>query len=154
MPSHYCLCCLPVFYFLFLIRITKLLQSFIITFLCRWCRKSSGWIQETALPLGQTLWYPWRLLMIILRFQLWVLGSCQGHLFGSLEFSPIHILSKVVMLQYWADLATEWKRQVTTAHANQTTGLTNGRAANWAPEVEFSPLHALSCHQMKFLFCC
>ena len=58
------------------------------------------------------------------------------------------------MLQYWADLATEWKRQVTTAHANQTTGLTNGRAANWAPEVEFSPLHALSCHQMKFLFCC
>ena len=54
----------------------------------------------------------------------------------------------------WADIVTEWKRQVTTAHANQTTGLTNGRAANWAPEVEFSPLHTLSCHQMKFLFCC
>ena len=39
-----------------------------------------------------------------------------------------------------------------TAHADQTTGLTIGRAANWAPEVEFSPLHALSHCQMKFLF--
>ena len=152
MPSHYCLCCL--FYFLF--SYTHNYVSSIFNYPCfgRWCRKSSGWIQETALPLGKTLWYPWRLLMIILRFQSWVLGSCPWHLFGSLEFSPIHILSKVVMLQYWADIVTEWKRQVTTAHANQTTGLTNGRAANWAPEVEFSPLHALSCHQMKFLFCC
>ena len=58
------------------------------------------------------------------------------------------------MLQYWAHLATERECQVTTAHANQTTGLTNGRAANWAPEVEFSPLHVLSCRQMKVLFCC
>ena len=33
-----------------------------------------------------------------------------------------------------ADLATERERQFTTARANQTTGLTNGRAANWALE--------------------
>ena len=37
------------------------------------------------------------------------------------------------------DLATERERQLTTARANQTTGLTNGRAANWAPEVEYCP---------------
>ena len=30
-----------------------------------------------------------------------------------------------------ADLATEWERQLTTGRANQTTGLINGRAANW-----------------------
>ena len=40
-----------------------------------------------------------------------------------------------------------------TAHANQTTGLTNGRAANWALEVEFGPFHTLSRHQMTFPFC-
>ena len=40
-----------------------------------------------------------------------------------------------------AELATERKPQFTTARANQTTGLTNGRAANWAPE--FSPFCAL-----------
>ena len=34
-----------------------------------------------------------------------------------------------------ADLATKRGRQLTTARANQTTGLTNGRAANWASEV-------------------
>ena len=43
---------------------------------------------------------------------------------------------------------------MTTARANQTTGLTNGRVANWAPEVEFSPFRALSCRQMTFPFCC
>ena len=43
-----------------------------------------------------------------------------------------------------ADLATERERQLTTARTNQTTGLTNGRAANWEPEVEFSPFRALS----------
>ena len=53
-----------------------------------------------------------------------------------------------------ADLATERERQLTTARANQTTGLTNGRAANWAPEVEFSPYRALSRRQMTFPFCC
>ena len=37
----------------------------------------------------------------------------------------------------------ERERQLMTARANQTTGLTNGRAANWAPEVEFSPFRAL-----------
>ena len=30
---------------------------------------------------------------------------------------------------------------------NQTTGLTNDRAANWAPEVEFSPFRTLSHHE-------
>ena len=34
-----------------------------------------------------------------------------------------------------SDLATERGRQLTTAPANQATDLTNGRAANWAPEV-------------------
>ena len=38
-----------------------------------------------------------------------------------------------------ADLATKQERLVTTARAFQTTGLTNGRVANWVPEVEFSP---------------
>ena len=35
------------------------------------------------------------------------------------------------MLSAEADLATEQERQLTTARANQTTGLTNGEAANW-----------------------
>ena len=46
------------------------------------------------------------------------------------------------------DLATERERQLTTARANQTTRLTNGRAAEGAPEVEFSPFRALSRLQM------
>ena len=41
-----------------------------------------------------------------------------------------------------AELATE-RKKFTTARANQTTGLTNDRAANWAPEVAFSPFRAL-----------
>ena len=47
---------------------------------------------------------------------------------------------------YEVDLATERERQLTTARANQTTGLTNGRAANLASEVDLSPFHALSHH--------
>ena len=39
-------------------------------------------------------------------------------------------------------LATERERQLTTARENQITGLTKGTAANWAPEVEFSPFTA------------
>ena len=31
---------------------------------------------------------------------------------------------------YFTDLATEWEHQLTTAHPNQPTGLTNGRVAN------------------------
>ena len=46
-------------------------------------------------------------------------------------------------INYQADLATERGRQFPTARANQTTGLTNGRAANWAPEAAFSPFRAL-----------
>ena len=41
-----------------------------------------------------------------------------------------------------------------TALANQTTSLTNGRAANWAPKVVFSPLRALSRRQLTFQSCC
>ena len=52
------------------------------------------------------------------------------------------------------DLATERERQLTTARANQTTGLANGRAANWEPEVVFSPFRALSRLQLTFPFCC
>ena len=36
-----------------------------------------------------------------------------------------------------------------TARANQTTGLTTDRAANWIPEVEFSPFRALTRRQMN-----
>ena len=35
------------------------------------------------------------------------------------------------------DLTTERERQLTTARAIQTTGLTNGKAANWSPEGAF-----------------
>jgi len=42
-------------------------------------------------------------------------------------------------MRWQADLATERERQLTTARADQTTGLTNGKAANRAPEVVFSP---------------
>ena len=45
-------------------------------------------------------------------------------------------------------------RQLTTARANQTTGLTNGRAANWAPEAMFSPFRALSRRQLTFPSSC
>ena len=39
---------------------------------------------------------------------------------------------------------------MTTALANQTSGLTNGRAANWVPEVEFSLFRALSRCQITY----
>ena len=39
--------------------------------------------------------------------------------------------------------ATEREHQLTMARTNETTGLTNGRVANWAPEVEFSPFCTL-----------
>ena len=51
-------------------------------------------------------------------------------------------------------VATERERQLMTARANQTTGLTNGREANWAPEVKFSSFRALSRRQMTFSSCC
>ena len=47
-------------------------------------------------------------------------------------------------MAYYANLATERKRQLTTARANQTTGSTNGTAANWAPGVEFSPSRSVA----------
>ena len=57
-------------------------------------------------------------------------------------------------IRQWADLATERERQSTTARAHQTTGWTNGRAANLAPEVVFSPFRALSRRQLTFPSCC
>ena len=45
---------------------------------------------------------------------------------------------------YKADLATERERQLTTARANQITGLTNDRATIWTPKVEKSAFRALS----------
>ena len=36
----------------------------------------------------------------------------------------------VLLESFLADLATERERQLTTARANQTTGLTNGKATN------------------------
>ena len=60
----------------------------------------------------------------------------------------------IVLEHQQADLATERERQLTTAWTNQATGLTNGRATNWASEVEFSPFRALSRRQMTFPFCC
>ena len=51
-------------------------------------------------------------------------------------------------------VATERERQLKTARANQTTGFTAGREANWAPEVEFSPFRVLSRHQMTLSSCC
>ena len=52
------------------------------------------------------------------------------------------------------DLATERERQLTTARANQTTGLTNGRAANWAPEVALvlSARFPVFLHILKVFF--
>ena len=44
-----------------------------------------------------------------------------------------------------ADLATEWERQLTTGRANQTTGLTNGRAADWQRKLR--PFRAFSRRQ-------
>ena len=40
---------------------------------------------------------------------------------------------------------------MTSARANQTTGLTNGGATNWAPEVEFSPFNAPSSNDVPVL---
>ena len=48
---------------------------------------------------------------------------------------PERALVSRLSLWYYLDLARERERQLTSARANQTTGLTNGRAANWAPEV-------------------
>ena len=47
-----------------------------------------------------------------------------------------------VVPNQWADLATEWERELTTLQANQSTGLTNARVKKWAPEVSFSPSSA------------
>ena len=47
-----------------------------------------------------------------------------------------------------ADLATEWERQLTTGRANQTTGLTNGRAADWQRKLR--PFRAFSRRQLAF----
>ena len=40
-----------------------------------------------------------------------------------------------------------------TAYANQTTGLNNDSAVNWAPEVMVITFQAPSHGQLTFLFC-
>ena len=47
-----------------------------------------------------------------------------------LRFPPSQLKLKGHLNAGLSDLATERGRQLTTARANQTTGLTNGRAAN------------------------
>ena len=61
---------------------------------------------------------------------------------------------KVACIWHLADLATERERQLKTVRAIPATGLTNGRAANWAPEVVLCPFRALSRRQMTFPSCC
>ena len=68
--------------------------------------------------------------------------------------SSVYVLHKTSLRKYKADLATERDCQLTTVRADQTTGLTNGRAANCAPEVVFSPFRALSRRQLTFPSCC
>ena len=85
-------------------------------------------------------------------------------------YSSYHLkLSRIFILGWFSNRTTELvrERQLTTARANQTTGLTlawpmaemaeNGRAANWAPqepisplapEVVFSPFRSLSRRQL------
>ena len=52
------------------------------------------------------------------------------------------------------DLVTERERQLTMARANQTTSLTNGRAANWAQEValDLSARFPVFLHILKVFF--
>ena len=52
------------------------------------------------------------------------------------------------------DLATERERQLTTARANKTTGLTIGRATNWAQEValDLSARFPVFLHILKVFF--
>ena len=52
---------------------------------------------------------------------------------------------------YCADLATARERQLTTALANQTTGLTNGRTTNWAPEVDDGSRRSRSVAKSAYL---
>ena len=75
-------------------------------------------------------------------------------LFGKPDEALERVFLCVTCLIRQADLATEPERQLTTARANQTTGLANGRAANWEPEVVFSPFRALSRRQLTFPSCC
>ena len=55
------------------------------------------------------------------------------------------------LILYRLSLATERERRLTTARANQTNGLTNGRGTNWTSEVKFSRFRALSRRQMTLL---
>ena len=67
---------------------------------------------------------------------------------------PVTIISELTKakspLILLADLAAERKRQLTT-RANQTTGLTNGREANWAPEVAFPRVPVPLLNQLSML---
>ena len=69
--------------------------------------------------------------------------------------APVTIISELTKakspLILLADLATERKRQLTTTRANQTTGLTNSRAANWPPEVAFPCVPVPLLNQLSML---
>ena len=65
-----------------------------------------------------------------------------------ISYGDVWVLCK----QAHEKLPTERERQSTWAHANQTTGLSNGRDGNWTPEVAFSLFRALSRHQLTFPF--
>ena len=70
------------------------------------------------------------------------------------EKKNCEILGFLLKGSHQADLATEQECQLMMVCANETTGLTNGRAANWELEVEFIIFFALSRRQMTFPFCC
>ena len=82
--------------------------------------------------------------MVLLNSQL------PSHLFIRPIFKSLAVyiddeaLSRAKRTQWSTTRKKKRERQLTTARTNQTTGLTNGRAANWAPEVAYSPFRALS----------
>ena len=89
----------------------------------------------------------------ISRFTVFERNSGEGRR-SEVSLKEMNVNIYIYLLGYWADLATDRERQLTTARANQSNGLTNGRATNWAPEVKFGRFRALSRRQMTFPFCC
>ena len=74
--------------------------------------------------------------------QLVLFNFCLGYTFENYYHGLVLAdLEKTTRWQWWQ-------------YAQIKMGLTNGRAANWAPEVEFSIFRALSRSQLTFPFCC
>ena len=75
---------------------------------------------------------------------------------------PEQTTVKYYEMAYWAYLAPppsppppqNKTKQKGVGSKEDARKLTNDRAANWAPEVAFSPLLARSRRQMTFQFCC